>query len=186
MSGCRSAGGIAGGHGIGQTSRMKKPIAIALALLLAGCGFHLRNPLTLPADVGPLRVVSPDPYSPLAESLAQALARAGAATPGEEAGAGVATLEIISEQWANTPISLDHLGRAQEFSLRYATVFALRGADGEDVIPQQTVELSRDYVAPPTDAIGKNSERELLSSELRRDMAAAILRRVDVVARARF
>ena len=163
---------------------MKKLIIPVLALLLAGCGFHLRNALTLPPDLGPVLVVSPDPYSPLAESLAQALTRAGVAAPADPATAeGVATLEIISERWGDSPIALDNLGRAQEFSLRYATEFALRDAGGRDVVPQQTIELSRDYVAPAADAIGKASERELLSRELRREMNAAILRRIGAASR---
>lgn len=165
---------------------MKKLIIPVLALMLAGCGFHLRNALTLPDDLGPVRVVSPDPYSPLAESLAQALTRAGAAAPADPtATEGVATLEIISERWGDLPISLDQLGRAQEFSLRYATVFVLRDGHGKDVVPQQVIELSRDYVAPATDSRGKASERELLAKELRRDMAAAILRRIDASSRLR-
>ena len=165
---------------------MKKLIIPVLALMLAGCGFHLRNALTLPDDLGPVRVVSPDPYSPLAESLAQALTRAGAAAPADPtATEGVATLEIMSERWGDLPISLDQLGRAQEFSLRYATVFVLRDGHGKDVVLQQVIELSRDYVAPATDSRGKASERELLAKELRRDMAAAILRRIDASSRLR-
>lgn len=165
---------------------MKKLIPLALVLLLAGCGFHLRNALTLPPDIGPVRVVSPDPYSPLAESLAQALTRAGAAAPADASAVeGVASLEIISEQWGDTPIALDQYGRAQEFSLRYATQFALRDGKGNDVLAPQVIELSRDYVAPAVDSRGKASERELLSRELRRDMTAAILRRIDAASRLR-
>ena len=55
----------------------------------------------------------------------------------------------------------------------------MRRADDSIVVPQQAVELGRDYLAPAVDSIGKASERELLVRELRRDMAAAILRRVD-------
>ena len=165
---------------------MKKLTLLVLVLLLAGCGFHLRNALTLPADIGPVRVVSPDPYSPLAESLAQALTRAGAAAPADpSATEGVAILEIISEQWGDTPLALDELGRAQEFSLRYAAVFALRDSQGKDVVPQQVLELSRDYIAPAADSRGKASERALLARELRRDMSAAILRRIDAASRLR-
>ena len=51
-------------------------------------------------------------------------------------------------------------------------------------VPQQAVELSRDYLAPAVDSIGKASEREMLVKELRRDMAAAILRRVDAASKA--
>ncbi len=63
-------------------------------------------------------------------------------------------------------------------------VFRLRKADGTELVPQQAVELSRDYIAPPADAIGRNSERELLVKEMRRDMSASILRRIDATLRA--
>ncbi|MBK6332431.1 MAG: hypothetical protein IPF45_01710 [Thermomonas sp.] len=96
----------------------------------------------------------------------------------------MATLQVVSEQWADTAISHDQFGRAQEFTLRYAVIFSMRRADGS-VVPQQAVELSRDYLASPVDSIGKASERELLARELRRDMAAAILRRVDAASRRR-
>jgi len=76
------------------------------------------------------------------------------------------------------------LGRAQEFSLRYAVVFVFRKADGTDLVPQQVVELSRDYVSPPENATGTTTEREILADELRREMSASILRRVDGVVRA--
>ena len=155
-------------------------IGFALATaLLSGCGFHLRNALNLPANLGPVRVVASDRYSDLGEYLAQGLKRAGAEAAPADATTGVATLQVISEQWADTPISQDQYGRAQEFSLRYAVVFTLRRADNSVVVPQQAVELSRDYLAPVYDTIGKASEREMLVRELRRDMATAILRRVD-------
>lgn len=164
---------------------MTRPcLAALLALILSSCGFHLRDALTLPPDLGPVRVIAPDPYSPLAESLAQGLQRAGAVAAAEGA-VDVATLEIVSERWADTPISVDEVGRAQEFTLRYAVVFALhRAAGAGDVVPPQTIELARDYIAPPADAIGTASERELLAREVRRDMASTILRRIDAVSRA--
>ena len=158
----------------------RSAIALVLAAgLLSGCGFHLRNALSLPANLGPVRVLASDRYSPLAEDLANGLQRAGAQAAPADATTGVAILQVLSEKWADTPISQDQFGRAQEFSLRYAVVFSLRRADDSVVVPQQAVELSRDYLAPALDSIGKTSERELLVRELRRSMAAAILRRVD-------
>ncbi len=154
-------------------------IAVLATALLSGCGFHLRGALNLPANLGPVRVLASDQYSALAENLAGGLQRAGAQAAPTDATEGVATLQVLSEQWADTPISYDQFGRAQEFSLRYAVVFTLRRADDSVVVPQQAVELSRDYLAPALDSIGKASERELLVRELRRSMATAILRRVD-------
>ena len=157
-------------------------LALAAALL-TGCGFQLRNALNLPANLGPVRILASDPYSALAENLADGLERAGAVAAPAGATEGVATLQVISEQWADSPISHDQFGRAQEFTLRYAVIFTMRRADDSVVVPQQAVELGRDYLAPPVDSIGKASERELLVRELRRDMAMAILRRVDAASK---
>ena len=158
-------------------------VIVLAATLLTGCGFHLRNALNLPANLGPIRVLASDPYSALAEDLAEGLKRAGAQAAPADATEGVATLQVISEQWADTPISYDQFSRAQEFTLRYAVIFTLRRADGSVAVPQQAVELGRDYLAPAVDSIGKASERELLVRELRRDMAVAILRRVDAASK---
>ncbi|NOT89440.1 MAG: hypothetical protein HOP03_14845 [Lysobacter sp.] len=168
-------------------------IVLSLLLPLAGCGFQLRNALVLPPDMGPVAVTARDPYSPLADALARSLERAGATPAAADAVQTSTRLEILSEKWVDLPIAVDTLGRAQEYSLRYAVVFQLRkpGAamadDGtsEDrmLVPQQAVELSRDYIAPASDSIGRNSERELLGSEMRKDMNAAILRRIDAALR---
>jgi LPS-assembly lipoprotein len=150
-----------------------------LTVGLAACGFQLRNVAKLPPDLGPVAVTAPDPYSPLADSLARALERGGAQPAAVDTMDTATKLEILSERWADLPIAVDTQGRAQEYSLRYAVVFRMRKADDQLLVPQQAVELARDYVAPASDAIGNTSERELMSKEMRREMSAAILRRVN-------
>lgn len=157
-------------------------IATLLALLLSACGFHLRGALTLPVDIGPIEVVSNDPYSSLARGLALSLERQGAFAEVVQRPSGdLATLTLVSERWDSRAISIDAQGRGQEYSLRNAVIFNLRDANGQLLVPDQAIELSRDYVAPPRDAIGTSSERDLLAEELRREMVAAIIRRIDAV-----
>ncbi|MFC7300777.1 LPS assembly lipoprotein LptE [Cognatiluteimonas weifangensis] len=151
-----------------------------LALSLSACGFHLRDALLLPPDLGPLRVAARNPDSMLVLALEQSLARAGATLATDDA---AATLNVVGERWGNTPISVDQFGRSQEFTLRYAVIFNLRRADGSDLVPQQAIELSRDYISVPTSSAGTEGEREILARELRREMVASILRRIDAVAR---
>jgi LPS-assembly lipoprotein len=182
---------------------------LAAALALAACGFHLRKGATLPADLGPLRVVSASRYSSLAESLAQALARSGAvpapdpvdvsATPDDAQSAiappadanapvappaPVATLNIRKERWGTIPAAIDARGRAQELTLRYAVEFDLLRADGSVLVPRQVVELARNYVTVPNNSIGTDSEQEMLAKEMRRDMVASIMRRIDAALQA--
>lgn len=165
-------------------------LAACLLPVLAGCGFHLRNALLLPPDLGPLQVVGRDPHSQLVKDLTQAMERAGAQiardgqpVPADGTAPQIARLQIVSERWGSLPLSVDSQGRAQEYTLRYAVIFRLRRADGTDLVPQQVQELSRDYIASPSVAAGTESEREILEGELRRAMANSILRRIDAVSR---
>ncbi|WP_371184452.1 LPS-assembly lipoprotein LptE [Xanthomonas sacchari] len=159
-------------------------LALVFAASLTACGFHLRNKLTLPADTPSVKVVSSAPYSELAKLLERGLRAAGAQIAPKDVNTGVARLEVLSERWGDLPIALDAEGRAQEYSLRYAAIFVFRRADGSVLVPQQVIELSRDYVSPPTDATGTSTEREILADELRREMSASMLRRIDSVVRA--
>lgn len=168
-------------------------LSIALAAGLAGCGFHPRNALMLPADVPAVQVTSNVPYSELSKLLERNLRASGAQIitvagneddPGQvELAEDAARLQVLSERWGDLPIAIDGQGRAQEYRMRYAAIFVFKRADGSELVPQQVIELSRDYVAPPTDATGTTTEREILASELRREMAASILRRIDGVVR---
>ena len=163
---------------------IRSAIALVLALALAGCGFQLRSALSLPPDLGPIQVEGQGRYSTLADALSLSLQRAGATVvEGRGRTEEVARLRILSERWGSTPISIDARGRAQEYTLRYAVVFELVRADGEDMVPQQAVELARDYVRSPTDLTGADSEQELLTREMERDMVASIVRRIDGASR---
>lgn len=161
-------------------SALSALLTTLLALSLSACGFHLRDALLLPPDLGPLRVAARNPDSMLVLALEQSLVRAGATLATDDA---AATLNVVGERWGNTPISVDQFGRSQEFTLRYAVIFNLRRADGSDLVPQQAIELSRDYISVPTNSAGTEGEREILARELRREMVASILRRIDAVAR---
>ena len=165
-------------------SRLLPLLLAAIVLSLPACGFHLREPLELPPDLAGVQVVARNPYSPLAQSLTRSLERAGFNVP-ERAGDGVAVLRILSERWDSQAISVDQFGRGQEYSLRYAAVFKLLDPQGRELVPEQVIELSRDYVSLPNNSTGSESEREMLARELERDMAAAVLRRIDAVNRAR-
>ncbi|RXD47597.1 MULTISPECIES: LPS assembly lipoprotein LptE [Xanthomonas] len=165
------------------------PTAFAASLVLVSsltaCGFHLRNSLALPPDTPAVKVQSAVQYSELAKLLRRGLKASGATLADEDAKTGFAQLQVLSERWGDLPIAIDSQGRAQEYSLRYAAIFPVTTANGSVLVPQQVIELSRDYVSPPVDATGTATEREILADELRKDMSASILRRIDSVVRAR-
>jgi len=155
-------------------------LLVLLIASLTACGFQPRRELVLPANLQALRVETPDPYSALQRGLEQALQRAGARVDGE-ARSGV--LRISRAELNQRPLSIGATGRVQEFELTYAVDAELIDAQGNALLPKQTVELSRDYSFDTAQALGSPGEEELLRSELERDMIAAVLRRVDAALR---
>ena len=149
---------------------------------LSACGFHPRATLALADELGPVKVVTSDPYSPLAYGLATALERAGAEPA--DAAADAATLYVRAERLETRPLSVDRQAQVREYESRYVVKFELRDAAGKVRVPLQEIALSREYTYDALSPGGSPQEQELLQAELRRDMQAAILRRIDVVLRA--
>ena len=160
---------------------MRLVLLLSSALLLSACGFHPRAQLRLPDTLGPVAVETADPYSPLGLELAATLERSGATPPTE--GTPSALLKITAEDWHTAPLSVDQFARVREYITRYKVQFALVDAEGKLLIDPQTIELSREFTYDITASAGSPAEQELIQRELRRDMQAAILRRLDIVLR---
>ena len=168
-------------------------VSVLVAALAVGCGFAPRGALKVPADFGPIAVTTADPYSPLADGLRRSLERAGAptveavrrpATGVAGAPKATAVLAITAEAWETRPLSVDAFIAVREMETRYRVTFDLLDAAGTRRLEQQTIELTRDYVYETAESFGNPGEQEIVQQELRRDMQAAILRRVDVALRA--
>ena len=161
---------------------MRRLFIIATAVVvLSACGFHPRARLDLPASLGPVSVETADRYSPLGLELASALTRSGATAA--VAGQASAALKITNEQWQTAPLSVDQFAQVREYVTRYKVSFALQSAEGKPLIESQDIELSREYNYDQNASAGSPAEQEMIQKELRRDMEAAILRRLDVALR---
>ncbi|WP_374603287.1 LPS assembly lipoprotein LptE [Arenimonas sp.] len=157
-------------------------IVLCLALLAGGCGFKPRSSLAVASGLGPVAVSTADPYSPLGQDLATALERAGAAPAVE--GQPAATLQLLAESMRTRPLTYASGASVREYQAIYRVEFQLTGADGQPRLSRQAVELTREYTYDAVGSIGTPAEERLLQEELRREMVAAILRRLDMALRA--
>lgn len=151
-------------------------IVLGSCLLLAACGFQLRQDVTLPPALSQLRLDLVDDFSPLGRDLGAALERGGATL---SAAPGAAVLRVLVDQIGSRPLTVGETGRVQEYQLRYVTEVELLAADGSVLMPRQQVELARDYSFDTVQALGSPGEEEVVREELRREMVQAILRRID-------
>jgi LPS-assembly lipoprotein len=158
-------------------------LLLCLVLAVTACGFRPRGTLALADELGPVKVQTADRYSPLAQGLSVALARAGVASAAE--GQPSATLRVVAERLATRPLTVDARALVREYETIYTVRFDLVAADGSPRLPEQTIELSREFTYDAFAQAGSPAEQKLIEEELRRDMQAAILRRIDAVLRAK-
>ncbi|HEV7490458.1 MAG TPA: LPS assembly lipoprotein LptE [Rhodanobacteraceae bacterium] len=158
------------------------PLAAA-ALLIAGCGFHLRKEADLPASMKKVHIQIADPSSPLAKDLAKALPRSGTEIV-ENVEPGVAVMNISANAFSTDVLTVGGNARATEYALRYHVELEVQDAAGTSLLPKQTIELSREFTFDATQALGVAAEVDLLTQELQRDMTQTILRRLEALANA--
>lgn len=161
---------------------MKRIMFAGVLLMgLSACGFHPRGSFAIPDSIGAVQVANNDTYSALTDGLQSAVDRANANKNGNVAGAAI--LKIHSEKWTTTPLAIDEQAQVREYITRYKVEFDLTAADGAVLLEKQPIELSREYTYDINVAVGNPAEQEVIQRELRRDMQAAIIRRMDIVLR---
>jgi LPS-assembly lipoprotein len=163
--------------------RLPLILCAAVALVIAGCGFHLRKEANLPASMKKVHVQGADATSPLGKELAKALPRSGTEVV-DTVEPGVAVMNITANSFSTDVLSVGGNARATEYSLRYHVEFEVQDAAGTALLPKQTIELSRDFTFDASQALGVAAEVDLLTQELQRDMVQTILRRLEAIANA--
>jgi LPS-assembly lipoprotein len=158
-------------------------VAAVLLLALSACGFHPRTHTVLPIKLGPTRVLVADTFSPLGDELARALDRAGVPAADETA-TDATVLRVTRETWQTRAGAVDPFAPAREYELVNNVEFTLVGPDGKPLLEKQKIEQSREYQFDANASAGSPAEEELIRRELRREMEAAILRRIEYSLRA--
>jgi LPS-assembly lipoprotein len=157
-----------------------------LALLAGGCGYHLRGAYQLPPQMATTMIRSANMNGELVHSLKRSLETSNinvvqAANDAENKDR-VAVLRIVRENDSKRVLSVDANGRVREYELQYEIAIELSGADGF-FVPEQKLELSRDFLFDPEDVLGKSDEEAELIRDMQQDMARLIMLRLQAVAR---
>lgn len=156
--------------------------ALCCALILAGCGFQLRERLRLPEGIQAMQVQSADPLSPLTVELERALQANDAFVDSDTAASEVfAVLELQSEGISREILSVNDRARVSEFVLigraTARLVSAQKNADGsvKELVAPFELSVRREYSFDEAQALGAAQEEEIISAELKRELAQLIL-----------
>ncbi len=148
---------------------------IALSMLLAACGFHLRGDANLPFST--LYIEAVNPGSELVAELRRNL-EANHVQLVNSAEKADMVLNIAMDMPEKQILTLGGSGRVSEFQLRYRV--SLRGYDFQqrEWLPADELLLSRDYAYDDTQILAKQAEETLLYQSMRSDMVQQIMRRL--------
>ena len=156
---------------------MRRPSLAAAALaLLAGCGFHLRGQVPLPAAVAAPYIEAGDRYTPLYAALDERL-RAAGAVPAADAASASAVIRLHVDETGRDLLSVTADNKPGEYEVYYAAEFSV--TDGAtELLERKQVRLTRDYGYDESAVLAKEHEEESLRVALAGEIADLILRRL--------
>jgi LPS-assembly lipoprotein len=155
-------------------------LAVVLALVLAGCGFQLRQ---TPDFVFKSVYLAAAPTSPLGIELKRHLAASHVEliTDAAQQAQAQAILDILSELRTKTVVGVSATGQVREFQLRLNLKFRLRTPQGKELIPETELVQQRALTYDEFFALAKEGEEALLYRNMQSDMVQQILRRMAAV-----
>ncbi len=152
---------------------------LALAVMLAGCGFELRGSGGLPPEFAQTYVTGVDHRSVLARELDLGLSASGAEVVASEDEAS-AVLRIDQVEFKRREISIAIDATVLEYELSLEVGFEAQGRGNSLGIARQSVVSERVLRFEPASVLSKLNEERRLREAMERDVAQDILDRLRV------
>jgi len=121
-------------------------------------------------------VDSKDRYTEFNQALRERLRTSGAKVT-EHAGDATAVVKIIKDQSGQRVLSVSARNTPEEYEVFYAVEYSVVSG-GNELIPPQKLELTRDYSYDTTAVLAKQREQAVLRAALAQDLAGLVLRRL--------
>ena len=147
---------------------------MVLAVVLAGCGFHLRGSAPVPFDT----LYIPNAKTGVALDLKRNIEAGTNAKVIDDPKKADAILELSGESREKIILSLTGTGRVREFRLRYRMGYRVHDGKGGEYVPPSVVQLQRDVTYDDSAILAKEAEEQLLFRDMQSDMVQQVLRRL--------
>ena len=157
--------------------------AAILVSLLTACGFHLRRPPELPAQMRAIYISGGGGSSPLLVRNLRRDLETGSSQVVDDATLATAYLKINRVNQYSTLLAISSTGAPLEYKVVYEVEFSLL-VGNVMLIEPQTLVLSRTYNYNISDAIGNQEQEQGLYSTMAVDMAQLITFRIEAAAKA--
>jgi LPS-assembly lipoprotein len=150
-------------------------VLLTAALLLAGCGFHLRGEAAMPFETLYLDAANPD--TAFVKELRRSL-EANKVKLLDTAKQADVVLNIVSEIPDKQILTLDASGRVNEFQLFYRVSLRAYDQQHDDLIPAEEIVMRSDFPYDDNHVIAMETQESLLYQNMRTNMVQQIVRRL--------
>ncbi len=155
-------------------------LASLALLLLAGCGFHLRRSAQLPAGMQRVHLTVSG-SSDFRRALARAVVASGS-TLADDAGPGVAELQVPVARFDTDALTITGQGRISEYAVHFQVRFDVADAHGHVIVPSQKIDMSREFTYDASHAVGNATQVAAIRASLIQDMVQSMMFRLQAVA----
>jgi LPS-assembly lipoprotein len=148
--------------------------ALVLSLALGGCGFRLAGSEHLPAVLAKPYLSVKDPYTDFSREFERELKSSGALLQLGRQDA-TATIEVTKDIVEQRTLAVSARNIPTDYELRYTVTFEVKGPDAQ-ILPPQTITLSRDYSFEENELLAKEHEADILRAHMAQDLATMAMR----------
>ena len=158
---------------------MSRFLALVLASLVAGCGFHLQGAVTTPAEMQKTFIEPVDEYSQFYRELRLALQSSGVQLV-DSAEEATAVLSILADDTDQRVLSVSARNEPTEFEVYYTIAYSI--VSGEKVLlSPQDITLTNDYTYDTRLVLGKAHEETMLRDALVSDLVRVVLKQISTL-----
>ena len=148
--------------------------ALVLSVALGGCGFRLAGSERLPPVLAKPYLSVKDPYTDFSREFERELKGSGALLQDGRQDA-TATIEVTKDFIEQRTLAVSARNIPTDYELRYTVTFDVKGPDAQ-ILPPQTLTLSRDYSFEENELLAKEHEADILRASMARDLATMAMR----------
>jgi LPS-assembly lipoprotein len=157
----------------------KPLLLLAIATVLAGCGFRLRSDPVVPPEMVRTYIATNDRYSLFYRTFRAQLENAGAELVDSPVDA-TAEFAILADDTGQRVLSVSARNVPTEFEVYYTVNYAVRSGK-KTLLEPQLQTLTRDYTYDETRVLGKAREEELLRKAIVDDLVRLVLIQVSSI-----
>ena len=90
-------------------------------------------------------------------------------------------INVLNEKTSKRILSVDSDGKARMYEFELVVGIAVKDAEGKNLLPNQNINLSREFLFDINSVLGKSSEEQEIYTEMRNDAARLIMRRLQAL-----